>query len=582
MKSIKYIFSRTLTVATLVVAAACDIEEYNPTGATPEDVWTSPEGFVTAVNGAYFEQREWYGKDNALFMFESGTDLWYNQAKATFAAQLSQYSGLSPSAGNPNKAVWESIWRAINICNAGINRIKDAGFANDADRNKREGELRFLRGFYYWIVVEQWGGVMLRTTELITPETTAKRSSVDDFYNLITSDLQFAADNLPNEWGSEYSRATKKSAMGFLAKAYLSWAYYGTGADRDARFAKARDIANDVIARQGEFKVKLWPNYADLWLAANNKLQGKADGEALYVISNSVTDPTLNDNNANRLHMNFQTQYIGKPGLATATFEYGMDSDRRLMPTFFLLNLFKEDMDSRYEASFQETWIATSDFTWNDAAIGTYKKKSSVKNQKLRANIDVALLITKKEVSGESSLPYNVVDIDSMYDKTNNRKIRSGLDFPALKKYRDNTRPTPTTVNGYNDVIVMRLAEMYLISAEAELQLGNKPAAATQLNVLRTRAAIKTPVDKTAAMQITDPSVIDIDFILDERALELAGEHTRWFDLKRTGRLYDRVRTLNPDIGSNIQTYHVLRPIRIEELNALTNGADFGQNFGYN
>jgi hypothetical protein len=143
--------------------------------------------------------------------------------------------------------------------------------------------------------------------------------------------------------------------------------------------------------------------------------------------------------------------------------------------------------------------------------------------------------------------------------------------------------PDRTAANaqpGYKDVIVMRLAEMYLIAAEAEFQLGNNDEAASYINVLRTRAAIKTPVNHTTEMQVTGAD-INLDFILDERARELAGEHIRWFDLKRTGKLVERVTKYNPDI-TKIQDFHVLRPIPQAEMQALTNAAEFGQNPGYN
>jgi hypothetical protein len=121
---------------------------------------------------------------------------------------------------------------------------------------------------------------------------------------------------------------------------------------------------------------------------------------------------------------------------------------------------------------------------------------------------------------------------------------------------------------------------MYLIAAEAAFQQGDNNTAATYINVLRTRAAIKTPVDHTSEMQITAAD-INIDFILDERARELAGEHLRWFDLKRTGKLVDRIHQYNKDI-TQVQPFHMLRPIPQEEINALTNGTEFGQNEGYN
>jgi hypothetical protein len=102
---------------------------------------------------------------------------------------------------------------------------------------------------------------------------------------------------------------------------------------------------------------------------------------------------------------------------------------------------------------------------------------------------------------------------------------------------------------GYADVSIMRYTEMPLIAAEASMALGDKAAAAKYINDLRTRI-VKPGYEN--AMRVTEANM-DIDFILDERARELCGEHLRWFDLKRTGKLVQYVSTNNPDIGSNVK-----------------------------
>ena len=79
---------------------------------------------------------------------------------------------------------------------------------------------------------------------------------------------------------------------------------------------------------------------------------------------------------------------------------------------------------------------------------------------------------------------------------------------------------------------VMRLGETYLLRAEARFRQGNTQGAADDINVLRDRAfkdyrAVAPGAGKVTADQI------DIDFILDERARELAFEEVRWFDIVR-------------------------------------------------
>ncbi|HDS07939.1 MAG TPA: RagB/SusD family nutrient uptake outer membrane protein, partial [Bacteroides sp.] len=94
------------------------------------------------------------------------------------------------------------------------------------------------------------------------------------------------------------------------------------------------------------------------------------------------------------------------------------------------------------------------------------------------------------------------------------------------------------------------------------------------INTIRERAAYP---GKEAQMHVS-AAEIDLDFILDEWTRECFGEQSRWLDLKRTGKLLERVRAHNPD-ASNIKDFHVLRPIPVNQITRTTN--DYGQNPGY-
>ncbi|MFW5774311.1 MAG: RagB/SusD family nutrient uptake outer membrane protein, partial [Tangfeifania sp.] len=74
---------------------------------------------------------------------------------------------------------------------------------------------------------------------------------------------------------------------------------------------------------------------------------------------------------------------------------------------------------------------------------------------------------------------------------------------------------------------------------------------------------------------------MSLDYILDERARELAGELLRWPDLKRTGKLIERVKLYNPDGRDNIKDFHLLRPIPTTMIDRVSNKDEFKQNPGY-
>jgi starch-binding outer membrane protein, SusD/RagB family len=149
--------------------------------------------------------------------------------------------------------------------------------------------------------------------------------------------------------------------------------------------------------------------------------------------------------------------------------------------------------------------------------------------------------------------------------------------YISLKKFKDSTRLSLAEAQSARDAFVMRLAEIYLIAAEAELKIGKTDSAAYYLNVIRKRAAIPG----REANMVVAAADVTLDYILDERARELGGEQLRWFDLKRTNKLQSRIQLMNPDAIKFFQAFHTLRPIPQTQLDAVTNKEEFRQNPGY-
>jgi starch-binding outer membrane protein, SusD/RagB family len=580
----KYI-SYLVATGLLLFAAGCKkIVEVNPGGSTADDAWSTPAGMLTLVNATYVDYRNYYGKEDAVLMSEGGTDLWFNANRANYANQLTRYEGFTSSSSGTSRNSFTTFYRALNLCNAGIERIQKVTYPNMQERNQREAEMRFNRAFHLWHIVMFYGGVHLKLTETQEPIYVATRSNPMEFFKQIMTDLEFAAANLPltRPLSNEVSRATAKSALGLMARAALDAAYHTSGTEATQYFTKARDAAKQVIDRQTEFSVRLAPNYADIWDPANNKKVGREpNGEALFTITNSLANLTSNyDGNANRMHLWFLTQYSNKIAALTQTQENGNDNQRRLMPTRTLLDYFDESMDSRYRGTFQEVWIANNNYTWTTNDANRYGKVGTIVGTQRRAGIDTIMVITKRSIPNKSSLPYLVFDRDSTYHP--NGAIKGSDVFVPLIKFRYPFRTAVNAQPGFNDIFLIRLAEMYMVAAEAELQLGNAVKAAEYINVIRTRAAIKSPVNYTAQMQVT-PAQVTLDFILQERAREFAGEHLRWFDLKRIknqNNFATFIKATNPDIVA-VQDYHRLRPVPLEELDALINKSEFGQNPGY-
>jgi hypothetical protein len=542
--------------------------EDNKAGLTGEIVFSDPAGFESLVSASYSYLRAWYGKEEGYNLTEMGSDLWYPGVDNR-RLDLMAYNNLQGSEAGLSatevflERLWQRSYQAINLINSGITNIEKAGL-NPSIKLIREAELRFLRAHFYWLLTEQWGDVHFTTEPNVGAVTTANRTPKATIYKQINEDLAFAITNLPLTT-AQYGRATKSVAEAFNARVLL---YQG-------KYTEASALAQKVIADGG---YSLLPNYADLWDMKNVKNKeviwacNYTTDLTLSDLTNTVTNPDGHPRGGNNGHLHFGMAYE-----RTASGSIGMTRDVlngrpfvRYMPTPHLLDLFKEDIDARYLGTFKTVWLCNK--------AGKYKKKVGTKEIEVTLALgDTAILATKNEISDEvdATKKYLIIDKSKMYK--GDGSFNGNALFVALKKFDDPTRLTFNEAQSSRDAFIIRLAEMYLIAAEAELMLNNKNKAAELINKIRTRAAI---TGKATNMQITADAVT-LDFILDERAREFAGEQMRWFDLKRTGKLIERVKLHNKSAAANIQDYHVLRPIPQKQIDAVTNKTEFTQNPGY-
>src|SRR5690554_35038 len=274
-----------------------------------------------------------------------------------------------------------------------------------------------------------------------------------------------------------------------------------------------------------------WQNAADLAIAVINdpNYALEEDFSSIFHHENQINseiifsvqyenDFTNSGATGNRTHLMFTNSYSDIPGMERVL-QWGRPWTR-YAPTAYLMSLYDDEKDER-----TDIWRTFDDFYYNNP----------------------------------STLPEgkNIGDpIDESW--------RNTIEFhPALIKYWDPTRPSVNDERGTKDFIVFRLAESYLIAAEALMMQGSTTEAVTYFNAIRQRAA-REGIDFTIG-----ESELDIDVILDERARELAGEMHRWFDLKRTGKALERIRAYSQQ-GQNIQPHHLLRPLPQNEIDLLS------------
>ena len=542
---------------------SCDdyLEETNKSGLTEDPYFNTELGVTSIVNACYSGTRLWYGKEHPFGLTETGTDL-FLRGGDNKANQISDYTVDLNGAQTNIKDTWVNLYKALNVCNTAVG-ILPSPLLSESLNKQYEGEVKFLRALYLSLIVETWGDVVLYTEPTVGAVTSATRSSVEDFYKTIFADLDVAIANLPARKSTD-GRITQDAAKALKARLCLTRA---SETNNTALYAEAATLAKDII-NSGRYS--LFSDYASLWDMKNS--EGGTNSEVVYYV-NYTNDDTMNGDydatggKGNNGHLYYIMVYDKQPGMERSI-AYGRPY-QRFMPTVRLLDLYNESIDQRYKGSFQTTWLANIP-NLKDGAVNGYPQMSVG---------DTSMVFYKNAATSAQTARavgrYKIFDRNTMYRADGSPLLRS--QYIQLKKFMDPTRLTANQEWSSRDAFVIRLAELYLIAAEAVMQTN--PGEAVQLvNTLRTKRAI---AGKEEQMKITAAD-LSLNFILEERARELAGEQIRWYDLKRTNKLVEYVQNYNPDAKANIKSYHTVRPIPQVQLDAVTNKDEFTQNEGYN
>ncbi|MDZ7876114.1 MAG: RagB/SusD family nutrient uptake outer membrane protein [Saprospiraceae bacterium] len=550
----------SLLAALLMTQSCKDVLDETIISGIGNDYINTAKGFQDGVNACYSPLRAYYGTQPGLTFTEYGTDLYATGADGGYKGFHFYDAQLNPNV-NYLANIWDELYRGINTCNAVIERAADVKDITEAMRTQRVAEVKFLRGHYYFILLQQWGGVDLRLTETLVPTKKTSRASEADMYKAIIADLEASLPGLEDKKAAtNYGRATKAAAEHLLAKVHLTRAQ---SASKDASdLTKAATYAQNVVNRT---YFNLLPDFASVF-DENNQINNEVIFAVQYTtdpLTNANSTPVTFDGGGNNLHLYFGMQYDVQAGMQRNIF-YGRPF-KRLRPTKYCLEtVFGERVnDSRYKKTFRDTWLSNKP--------GTYTNVFDVSKTSLTFKAgDTTIFIPGYEMplAERATKKYQVL-VPSRYDEAL---------FPTLQKFFDTKRIDVTQPAGSRDHFVFRLADTYLLLAEAQLLLNNKAAATAAINKVRERAAFP---GKQADMKITEAQC-SMDFLMEERGRELVGEQGRWLDLKRWGKLVERVKLHNPQAAANVKEIHNLRPIPQSQIDLSEGGnAAFPQNPGY-
>ena len=554
-------------VGLIGLTACVDLDEEIVAGVTASYFETAA-GLEDAVDAAYAGLQPLYGRERNMTMQEYGTDLWTKGADGSHK-QWNDYTNLLEPSTGYTREQWDETYRAINTTNAVIGRAANIKSGiSESLKTQRIAEARFLRAMNYFHLVRHYGDVHITLEETQGVVIEARRSPVAEVYTkVIIPDLEAAISTLPATQ-SQRGRVTKGAAQHLLALVYLTRLDPGDP-------ARAETLLRQVVA--GPYS--LVPRYVDLWCGSRSPQVACTpanENNAETVFSVQYTEDLLTTGPGNQWHLYWLMEYDIQPGMQRSV-QYGRPF-KRLRVTEYMLYLHDRDKDTRYEDSFQHVWIANRGDAARGIAIGdTAIFLPGVRTRDLPARYRTTkyTVVTEPDNfwSPRTALPLGTAAPNVKSEYSTNL-------FPALTKHQDPTRLSTNQEPGQRDIMVFRLADTYLMLAEALIRQGKNAEAVEWVNRVRRRAVKAGLPANSLDVGVAE---MNLNFILEERARELFGEGHRWFDLKRFGVLVPRVREFNKDAAPNIQDYHVLRPIPQTQIERTKNadGTPFGQNPGY-
>lgn len=516
-------------------SCSSDLLDEVPKGfLSPDNVFSDIEGFRSATANLYRLSRSLRtsnelsgeGDKTITAIYASGTDLgWYWDKKLNFG----DYSLINPTNALA-RDYWNLLFRIVKNANVILSRLEASPLEED-ERQSIAAEARFFRAYAYRFLVHLYGEVPIVAEELTAPKTDFTRAPESEVLAFMLGDLEFASQYLPaeNPVGDHLSRA---AADHLLAETYIA------AEDYEKAIAAATRVISDgqyqlMTERFGAFSDQPGDVFWDLFRLGNqNRNTGNKEAVLVWQVEFEVLGGEAG----------YKFERAWAPLL-----EQLVDSEgkKAVLPSDTLgrgVGFFRPSVFLEYE-------LWGTDF-YRDMRNSSYNMQRQFYNNNPESS-EFGQVITPRPA-----------DTARRY-------------YVWLKKAaHPNGHPQGYDRDGrlYSDIYAIRLAETYLLRAEAYLKSGDPVNAAADINVVRVRAHA-TPVD---------PGAVTMDYILDERARELMGEEPRRLTLARTGLLYDRVIRHNPVSASTIQPFHNLLPIPQDQIDRTEGGtANFPQNEGY-
>ena len=488
------------------------------------------DGALAMAAGLYGNIRWHFGYEWAYGITLYGCDEFTNGADLTSEPWNTYDNRLNPldctpalGAANKNcpavSALWDQMYYGISTANLIISKADNV--TNEDARNKALGEAHFLRGYNYYRLFCQYGGVVLETEPANgNVKKNYTRASEEETLNLIIEDLENAYNMLPkNKWRGN-GTWTKYTAAHFLAKALLyrqsercaSWA---SKYDKNADLNRVISLCDEVIAA-----CPLAPDYWDLYAKWTGVDCPNEQLDEILMAAEHNEDNTTQGRFGNRTYNYFDPQFSNFSGGWVQRGQYigGMDF-QRCRPTEYTYSVFDNVNDARMWKTFK-TVYGLNNIAKKDADVISTNGITADQVPDL-GDEGIIFILNKKSDSRFDGNPYgtfgrggdahNFVNpftkkwVPNAFVAFQNGKYvlntytgnpSTSNVFCGINKTADGTR-TGEKGDAHRDVIMARTGETYLVKAEAQVRLGKYQEAINTVNVLRARGQWKKGEDRS-------------------------------------------------------------------------------------
>ncbi|MEK6481192.1 RagB/SusD family nutrient uptake outer membrane protein [Catalinimonas sp. 4WD22] len=555
----KYTLYCFLWIALMMSVVSCNEDEFLE--EEPLDFFSPGNSFVTyanfesAVFDLYAQLRDLrYNANENSQAYIYGTDIMFDARESTANNRFGDYNVTLNPTGGMTEWHWSRLYKIVTSANTIIDRVAENPNLNDEQKLLIESEARYFRAHAYRNLVHLYGGVPLLLNEVTSPKTDFTRASRDEILSQIIDDATFAANNLPPIDQVDDGRLSNLVAQHLLAETYIVLEEW------DQAIAAASVVIDNpntalMTERFGSRAGEPGDVYYDLFRRGNQNRSG-GNMEAIWVAQMETDVPggylsstSITGNPLERIHAPAIFTLVDPDGVPASL---GWRSD---------LNTGGRGVSFMRPTTFFENELWELDF------------ENDVRNSEFNYIRDYRYDDPASAWFDSSAVKYpgpNLLAQSWRWYPWLSKVTTPGQHPDALYADRELGLLTAGGGTTYTDQYYLRLAETYLLRAEAYLGKGELTNAADDINQVRLRAN---------AIPVT-PGEVTIDYILDERARELSLEEDRRITLQRLGKLVERVRLYNAHNGDEIQDYHALWPIPAGEIEANING-NLEQNTGY-